>query len=296
MSAADPAPPEPFPADSTPAAGARAPDWARILPDADHRWTMGLRPGHVADFFAAWDSSGAMRAERAHWLNTEPERYASLPEDAEPALGDTVALARRLGVPIEDGLPPHVQLQTLGRMWEPDFVWMRCDDEGRHRLIGGVLCFPSSWDLREKLGQPMHAIHAPVPGLNPALERQIEVFLSRLTPGTAWTRENANFSRDARFNHHPSRPRTRFDASVTLEEFHLRLEHQLLLRLRPKGDILFGIRVEIIPIAAVLANRGAGRRLRRMLATISPEGAAYKGIGTARDRLVELLDEQLGRL
>jgi hypothetical protein len=265
------------------------PDWARIFPDADHRWAMGLRPASAAEFFAPIDDGGDVCRERAQWLADNPERYAALPTEAEPALRDTLRLARELGVEIDQGLSPLEQMLALGRLWEPDFVWMRPDDAGTHRLIGGVLCFASSWDLREKLGRPITEIHSPVPGLNEILARQIETFLSRLTPGAAWTRENANYSRDALLNHHPSRVRRRLDATVTPGEFFIRLEHQLLMRLFPSGDILFGIRLEIVPVAEVLRDPQATAGLARALTTISPAAAAYKGIAEARPTLVALL-------
>lgn len=264
-------------------------DWARILPDADHRWAMGLRPGDLAGFFRARDLSGQILAERDHWLSGSPGEYAALHPAADAALRETVELARSLGTVVSDQESPWDQLLSLGRAWESDFVWMIPQGETSWILAGGVVCFPSSWSMPEKLEQPMRAIHSPVPGLNPALEKQIETFLNRMQPGQAWVRENVGFSRDDQKNHLPSRPRRRLDATVTLDEVFLRVEHQLLNKLPRSGAILFGIRVEIVSLQDALKDSIATARLRRLLTTISPEAAEYKGLADAREIIIALM-------
>ena len=266
-------------------------EWARIFPDTDHRWVMGLRPGSAAHFFAARDSTGAICAERAHWLSQDAETYAALLPEAVPALRETLELARSLGTAIDDSLPEWEQLLALGRAWESDFAWMHPDEHGTHRLIGGVVCFPSSWALRDKIGRPMREVHGPVPGLNEALARNIETFFARQQPGAIWTRENASYSRDSELNHHPTRPIRRLDATITADEVFIRLEHQLLFKLPDSGSILFGIHTEIVPLTLVMQDLQTTLRLEKMLSTMSPAVAEYKGIAEARKKLVTLLKQ-----
>lgn len=263
-------------------------DWARVYPQATHRWHMGLQRGDAAAFFGARDATGAVLAERARWLSQKPETYSALLPEALPALHETAELARAIGVEIGADLTPSERLLALGRAWETDFVWMHPGIDGQHRLIGGVVCFPSAWALRDKLGHAMDLVHAPVPNLNATLGRAIEIFLSKLQPGEAWLRENANFSGDAELNHHPSRPRRKIDATIAIEEFWIRFEHQLLLKLPASGSVLFGIRVEALPFTTVAEDADAMRRLAQIFATISPEAAAYKGIADARAALIAL--------
>ena len=264
-------------------------EWQRILPDADHRWAMGLRPGNLHEFFRSRDASGQILAEREHWLTQSPRDYAALMPVAEPALGETIALARSLGTVVSPEPAAWDQLLALGKAWESDFVWMIPQGAATWSLAGGVVCFPSSWSMPEKLGQPMRAIHTPVPGLNPALEKQIDTFLTRMQPGQAWFRENAGFSRDSEKNHLPARPRRPLDATVTRDEVFIRVEHQLLYKLPTSGAILFGIRVEVVSLATLLADVDVTARLRRLLQTISPEAAQYKGLTEAREAILSLL-------
>jgi hypothetical protein len=274
---------------SQPTPNGTKPDWQRVFPNADHRWVMGLRHGDAAAFLAPRDPAGTIRAERARWLAEDPRTYAALTPAAEPALGDTVALARTLGAAIDPSLTPWDQLLVLGRTWESDFVWMHPDGAGAHRLTGGVVCFPSSWALHDKLGGTMSETHGPVPGLNEALDRQIETFFAKMVPGAAWVRENANYSRVPALNQHPARPRRPLDETVSAEEFWVRLEHQLLLKFPVSRSILFAIRLEVIPLRQVLESPEAAGRLARLLETMPAAAAEYKSIIEARDVIVPML-------
>jgi hypothetical protein len=271
------------------------PDWTRSFPDADHRWVMALRPVNEArDFFAPHDASNAMLAERARWLADDAETYAALLPEAEAAVMETMHMAQAWGqVPghdgDDDGQSPLQAMLRLGRGWEPDVVWMHPDETGTHRLVGGVVCFPSSWALREKLGRMMAEVHAPVPALNAELGRQIDTFLQRMAPGAVWRRENWSLSRDGELNHHPSHQRPRLDASITVHEVWLRLEHQLLMKLPASGSVLFGIRIEVAPLSELMRDGEATARLARLVASMSEEAAVYKGLATARGALLGIL-------
>jgi dimethylamine monooxygenase subunit A len=205
--------------------------------------------------------------------------------EATPALAETVAIARKIGASIEIDATASDQLLALGRTWETDFVWMHPTEGGRHQLIGGVVCFPSKWALRDKIGRTMAEVHSPVPELNAALAEPIERFMSRQRPGDVWIRENVNFARDRNLNHHPAQPHPPIDPTIRPEEFFLRFEHQLLLKLPASGSILFGIRIEAIPLADVLSDAVGAERLACILKSMS-DAAAYKGIASARDVLV----------
>lgn len=264
------------------------PDWNRLFPDGDHRWAMRLRRGEVRDFFAPRDPSRSILVDREQWLRDDPEKYAALGPESESALQDTLDLAASIDVAVDRTLPPFEQLLALSRVWEPDFVWMHPGKNGDYRLTGGVLCFPSSWALHEKLGRPMQEIHEPVPGLNSLLGSRIDQFLASLAPGVVWTRENVGYSRDSERNHHTSRPRRRLVASIQADEVWVRVEEQLLLKLAPSGSVLFGIRVDVYPLAEVLRDVQALPRLIRSLETMTPEAAAYKGLTDAREQLIAM--------
>ena len=257
-------------------------DWKRVFPDADHRWVMGLRPADVASFFAPTDRHTAVLRERAQWLADEAEKYAMLTPAAHSALDETIELARSLGATIDSGSASSTgrfaSLLDLGRTWESDFVWMHPDDNGVPSLVGGVVCFPSSWALADKLGKPMRAIHDPVPGLDDALGHQIDIFLTKLQPGAAWTRKNWSLERDDELNHHPSRLGKSFARNPEPRDLWIRLEHQLLFKLPRSGSTLFAIRIELVPLPDILAEPDVAARLGRIFKTMNPAAAAYKRV------------------
>ena len=110
-----------------------------------------------------------------------------------------------------------------------------------------------------------------------------------MTPDIASLRANWGLSRSPELNLHPKREVPRLDASVTIEEVWLRVEHQALIALPRTGGVLFGIRVVVHPLAEVKRDAEAARGLRRALQTMPEPMAVYKGIAAARDRLIEIL-------
>jgi len=258
---------------------------------------MRFSKSDFASFFQPSASRTSVIAERRKWLAAEPQTHLALMPEGVGLLDETVRMAADLGtLPDPESvasfarLEPFDRCRLLGELWEADFLLMKPDDEGVFRLYGGCVCFPSHWDLHEKLGKPMADIHAPVPGLNETLGRQIDGFLGRIGPGVSWERSNWGLSRSPELNLHPSRELPRLDAGVGLDEVWFRLEEQSLVALPANGGILFGIRLVIRPIGEIKADPAARQGTIRALQTMPEPMAAYKGIAPARRRLLELME------
>jgi len=69
------------------------------------------------------------------------------------------------------------------------------------------------------------------------------------------------------------------------------LEQQSLVSLPASGGILFGIKLVIIPMHEIKADPATRQGMIRALQTMPVPMAQYKGITTARDRLIELLED-----
>ena len=264
-----------------------------LFPDENYRFQLRFGRGEPTEFFAPTARHAAVVAERKHWLTTEPQTYAALLPAGEPLLEETIEAARSWSgfAPPTDGASPWEKCLALGAFWEADYLLLKADATGAIRLLGGCLCFPSSWRLSEKLGQTIEFIHEAVPELNANLGAAIHKFLTGLKPGAASLRFNWGLSRSAELNQHPARALPRLDARVTLEEVWLRVEEQALVALPKSGGILFGIRLVNHPLTAIHADQVARARLRRALQTMPEAMAVYKGLAPARLRLVELLSD-----
>lgn len=255
--------------------------WRRLLPDADYRLPMNLRAGDAARFWRYSEEAGAVIAERRRWMEAEPERYFGwVPDSAEPAAEAVAWLAAVTGQAFAGSAEAACGV-------EPDWAVLSGEATLGFPVLGGAVVFPSGWALEEKLGRPLAAVHAPVPGLETALGAQIGTFLARIAPGAAWERDNWGLSADPALNQHPSRPIRRMTAGATLAKTWLRLEQQFLTRLPQSGAILFGIRVTNHRLDQLVAEFPAvGPRLARALATMPDQLAAYKGLAPARLSLV----------
>ena len=267
--------------------------WAGLLPDEDFRFHFGLQPGDAAEFFASTQNHANLIQQRRHWLEQQPQTYSALLPESATLLFETLCLARQWQSSPNTHSPevggPLQQCLDLGRTWEPDFLLLKPDADGQFRLVAACVCFPSSWRLADKIGLPLEAIHAPVPTLNPSLGKSIGQFLAKLRPGPAWLRANWGLSRSPELNQHPARNLPRLIPPLAVDEVWLRIEHQALVALPETGGILFGIRLEIVPLAEVKQHPTATRGLIRALRTMPEKIATYKNLIAARDNLIELL-------
>jgi len=268
-----------------------------ILPEGDYRFSFRFERADAQRFFGPTALHDDLIAQRSHWLGTHPDRYAALLPEGEPLLEEALELASRWGNVRTDTVSfsnSNTQALSrciaLGRVWEPDFLLLQVEAASTARLLGGVVCFPSSWSLEEKMGHPITSIHRVVPGLNDALGSQINSFLLKLRHGVAWSRSNWGLSRSDELNQHPARQLPRLDDSVRLQDVWLRVEHQILVAMPRTSGILFGIRITSHPLAAIKESSQLARRLAHALRTMPAPIVDYKGLKQARPRLIELLD------
>jgi hypothetical protein len=268
-----------------------------LLPDEDYRFHLRFERGDPRDFFRPTSRHTELLAERRYWLQAAPERHSALVSDGRPLLKETIELARSWGISRLEFVPASADqdqglscCRALSTALEPDFLLLKTEPTGTANLVGGAVCFPSSWGLEEKIGHPIAFIHGVVPGLNDALGSQINAFLTKLKPGIAWLRINWGLSRSAELNQHPARGLPRLDESVSLEEIWLRVEHQALVALPRTQGTLFGIRIASHPLAVIRQDRALARRLTRALRTMPDAMASYKGLFTARQQLIRLLE------
>ena len=257
---------------------------AELFPDGDYRFHLTLRRGEPGEFFKPRDGSGRILAERAKWLAEDSARYAALLPEGQPLLAELAEMAER-----DWQLPRTTSVDDLGAALEPDFLLLSPDAEGIFRLRGGALCFPTGWALEEKLGHTLDFIHGTVPGLNAALASPIQQFLNKLKPGVAFLRNNWGLVATGELNLHPARKLPAPTLPVALDRLWLRVEHQALVALPRMGGVLFGIRIALHRLDDVARDAAASAGLRRGLASMPAEVAAYKRLDAVRDEIVGLL-------
>jgi hypothetical protein len=186
-------------------------------------------------------------------------------------------------------MPP---LELAGRLVQEDLCLMRPrrgGPAGGYVLAAAVLCFPSHWRLREKLGLPMRAIHAPVAGFAERLAGPADRFMAQLRPERPVMRLNWSLTDSPELFMPFRRRREGLTAANAGERLWLRVERQTLRRLPRSGDVLFTIRTHLTPLAEVAAVPGAAAALAARVEGLPPDLAAYKGLPPIRDALLGYL-------
>jgi len=259
------------------------------------RFAMGLHTLDPATWLVVTDDRAAEIAEKRRLLAAGADIYRLLPEGE--------AAAAELGAVLEPHLARHhpavaldptieAPLARLGLALQEDLCLMLAGPDG-YRLVGAFVAFPARWKLAEKIGRPISAIHAPVPGLEPAIGRPIGLFFERLASGHPVWRANWSIIDDPAL-HQPSAAFRRTGTVVTEDEagerLWLRVERQTLTRLPETGAVLFTILTFIAPLAAIRARPDLGPQLAARVRELPPPMLTYKNLATNRDAVVACLE------
>jgi len=265
---------------------------------------MGLRPLDLA----AWIEPDATDAARLMLKAELLREQRALVLGAEP---DTLDACRELYALLADHLPRHHpldyhreqgQLRVLatGRTYpnsppadsDPETLlacislWIQEDlcllsPVAPVRLTAGSVCFPSRWNLPEKLGLDSGAIHQPVPGFKAALAGPTRNFLERITvEKPVWRLNWTIHDSDQLFAPHPIPGRQDLTEASVLDATFLRVERQTLRRLPATGAVVFTIRTYLHSMKDVAADAMRREVLRQTLRTLPEEVVAYKGMAT----------------
>ena len=139
-------------------------------------------------------------------------------------------------------------LIVAGRLVQEDLCLLD-DRDQTHRLIAGLVCFPASWTLAEKIGRPLTAIHDPVADYDQRLAARMERIFSQLRPDQPLMRANTLIYSDPEL-HQPRREGTVRALNDNAARF-VRVERQTLRRLAETGAIVFAIHTYIMPMVAL---------------------------------------------
>jgi hypothetical protein len=264
-----------------------APDTAffhRLFRGDKYRFEFGVRRGDEEWFKPSTES--AVLAERRRWLAQPEVPVIFWQDDAAPVLAEALTLFPAAAA---SSVSDRARLERFTAGWEPDFVLLRRTPEDEFRMVGGCVCFPSSWDPAEKLGHTVEAIHGPVPTLNADLGARIRTFLAKLPPGAVFERENWGLAAVAERNMHPLRRMPRLSAATPLSQVWLRVEHQAFRALPQSGGLLFIIHLTVHRLTDVLEDPATKAAFAQMLESMPDSIAGYKGIVPARAALLAQL-------
>lgn len=231
-----------------------------FLPWMDPRTARlpGILPVEGEDWLRVDDAYAAQMAERARLIAAVPEVVHGLLPEARPAaeeLYDRVLqrLSQEPGFRIgrDEALRPDgvtvaldrsAPLLTLGHLVQEDLCLMQQAGE-ESRLTGGILCFPASWSLRQKLGRAMVSIHEPVKPYDEGVARRVQRLFDAIRPEQALWRMNF-LTYDDHVLHQPRAEGQRRPRPTG--HFFVRCERQCLLRLPQTRAVVFTIHTYVV--------------------------------------------------
>jgi dimethylamine monooxygenase subunit A len=148
-------------------------------------------------------------------------------------------------------------------------------------LSAASLCFPSRWDVREKIGKNLLGIHGPVPHYAETIGAATQNIFDKLTVERPVWRVNWTVM-DSGELHQPTAVRSPDAMEITSgnieNALYFRRERQTLRKLPDSGDILFTIRTYSDTLAQVIEQFPDFRQhIGTTIAGSTPELVDYKG-------------------
>ena len=199
---------------------------------------MALRDRLVA--LKRADVIASAASEPVHELLHAVLRLLRRDEGYQPVIGtsgDVIAMRRPddVEVPLDFDDP----LRLLARLVQEDLLILSPGPRKEHVLDGGVVCFPASWTLAQKISKPLSAIHAPVPQYTAEMATRVQRILDNLAPAAPVWRANW-----LRYNDPALHQPLRESAARTFtanKPWYMRVEYQTLMKLPKSGALVFGI-------------------------------------------------------
>jgi len=230
----------------------------------------GLQPVQPGEWLQRDDAFGGQMAYREALL--ADRRSEVLGGQAEPDQAEHDLLAaviasvetdgdyRRVGDTIErpDGVAVALRadrpLVTAAKLAQEDMLILQPGPDG-YTLTSGVLCFPASWTLSQKIGRDMMGIHQPVERYDAGMGKRVDRVFAMLQPDQAVWRANLLCYNDPELYQprleHERRP---FDRA---KPTWVRVERQTLRRLGSSPAVVFTIHTWLTPLDRLSPEQAA---------------------------------------
>jgi hypothetical protein len=182
-----------------------------------------------------------------------------------------------VGVTVDKNMHP---LEAASLLVQEDLCVM--SQVGKDWILSAAsLCFPSRWDVRDKIGKNLLGIHAPVPHYEEAIGTATQNIFDKITVERPVWRVNWTV-RDSGELHQPTAVRSpdamEINSSNIEQGLYFRRERQTLRKLPNSGDILFTIRTYSDTFAQVVKQfPDFQKHIGTTIAGSTPQLIDYKG-------------------
>jgi hypothetical protein len=245
---------------------------------------MGLRPLEADRWFEPDETWDDQKAYKARLIRERRDDVVGLTERCGVAADEVLtAISEWTG---DSSVVDDHSLVHASRLVADDLCIMENVD-GEWILTGAVVCFPSRWSLRDKVGTTLDAIHTPVPGYDSQLAKPTRDYFDRMSDAKLVWRLNWTLLDNAElFQPVPNRRPVHGDPS----SWYFRVERQTLRRMPHSGAVLFTIRTYVTALDALLESQAeAGPLMLHAIESAPAETLDYKGWRGVADALRSVL-------
>jgi len=181
----------------------------------------------------------------------------------------------------------------LSQALENDMIIIR-PYQDTYKIIAASVCFPSNWDVGEKVGLTINESHMIVPKLNEQLQDKINKGLKLISDNKSYKRYNLGLAASNVLNQHPKLNSVkRLGASEinSLNDVYYRLEEQVFMKIPNTDGILFNIKIITDTIESISDDYELILGLKKWLETMDVNIAEYKSLKSSKQKIIDLLHE-----
>lgn len=269
---------------------------ARYLPLDGKPFTvgMGLRALEIGQWLEIDDSYiQDIDLKKSLYQQHPSQVFACLPEGISGSIETLELISEHLAqlfpeLEIEPVSPALHPLQSASLLVQEDLCVMSKID-GQWKLTAASVCFPSRWDLTEKIGASLREIHAPVPHYEERIGQATDIMFDKFEVERPVWRINWTIL-DNPDLFQPRSIHREISPDLSLEEFaqkiYFRIERQTLRVLPKSGDVLFTIRTYVDSLSSIAQRYPQFQtNLAETLAAASLQTRDYKGWPSIWDKL-----------
>lgn len=246
---------------------------------------MLLEPLPESDWLIISDSYSERMAHKSNLLQQDCRLISAHLPDSQKAQQEALQMiynhlqkwyAHKFTLHGEQVCCPDMRYQSLdtgaalaiaGRLVEEDLCLMQADRNGNWKLTAATIAMPSRWWLKDKIGQDLATIHAPVKGLQQQLGKSMQYFFEHLNPERIFVRGNWFLHSspdwflpaDSKLSNHD------IDMDSIGKSLFFRCERQTLRRLPESNAILFSIRVTVDPLDCLESDHMLAIKIHKAL-------------------------------
>ena len=207
---------------------------------------------------------GLVRLAESEWLANDPDlRPRNAIFDAHSEAVQVYPEARSAEAELCEMLGVAGGIEQAARAHWEDFCLLTQDVPGApYRLTGAAVAFPTDWQLSEKMGKAVGAVHASIDGYAEQLSAGVDQFLEGLRSPHVFGRTNVFVMPNGLWRYLPADDPAERYAHVTPENagetLYVRCERETLRRLPKTQAIVFTIGIHVAPLGS-LPDAGVAR-------------------------------------